>query len=64
MTFKKTVHETLTKYKHKITKPRQIIIDILASSSKPLNPYDITKISNNTVNVATVYRTMEILEQL
>ena len=62
--FQTTVHTTLTQHGHKITKPRQIIIDIISQSSKPLNPYDIAKISNNTVNVATVYRTMELFEQL
>ena len=64
MSFTKTATQLLTKHGHKITKPRQIIIDIISQSSKPRNPYDIAKISNNTVNVATVYRTMELFEQL
>ncbi len=64
MIYKQTALDTLKTHNYKITPQRTTVIDILAKSKKPLNPYDIAKISNDTVNVATVYRTMELFEQL
>gem|GEM_PF-2152805 len=64
MTFTATAIQTLTTHKYKLTTQRRQIIDILAKNKKPLNPYDIAKQTSNTINVATVYRTMQLFEEL
>jgi Fe2+ or Zn2+ uptake regulation protein len=64
MSFKTTAEQILQENNYKLTKQRKQVIDILAKNKKPLNPYDITKKSNDTINVATVYRTMQLFEQL
>jgi Fe2+ or Zn2+ uptake regulation protein len=64
MTYKQTALNTLKTHNYKITPQRMTVLDILTKSKKPLNPYDIAKLSDNTIDVATVYRTMQLFERL
>lgn len=64
MSFTQTALDTLVQHKYKITTQRKHVIDILAKHKKPLNPYDIANKTKNTIDVATVYRTMELFEKL
>jgi Fur family transcriptional regulator, ferric uptake regulator len=51
----------------KITKPRQMIVNLLAKSDKALSPYemrDILKKKHINADVVTIYRVMEVLENI
>ena len=48
---------------HKLTPSRIKIIEHFQVNEKPLSPYDIQK-SNTTLDVVSVYRTLELLESL
>lgn len=51
----------------KITKPRQMIVDLLAKSDKALSPYemrDLLKKDKINADVVTIYRVLEVLENI
>jgi Fur family ferric uptake transcriptional regulator len=51
----------------KITKPRQLIVDFLASSDKALSPYEVQNLLQKQgikSDVVTIYRVFELLENL
>lgn len=51
----------------KITKQRQLIVDLLTKSAKALSPYemrDILKKQGIKADVVTIYRVLELLEKL
>ena len=54
------------KNKHRFTKPREVVLQIIASSKKPLKAYDILKqlaqVSNNP-KPPTAYRAIEFWEK-
>lgn len=50
----------------KITKPRQMVVELLEKSSKALSPYemkDILENKNIKSDVVTIYRILDVLEQ-
>ncbi len=61
---------TLEKLKEaglKITKPRQMIVTLLAKSTKALSPYDMRdmlKKQKINADVVTIYRVLEVLETM
>ena len=59
-------HE-LSRSGSRITHPRQIILDIIASSQRPLSPQEVhglAKSQHSHIGLVTVYRTIEKLEKL
>ncbi len=59
--------EVLRQHNYRITEPRRSTVDILAKSSLPLSPYDISKIAENNgshLDTVTVYRVLETLQEL
>lgn len=55
----------LNAHSQKITKPRLEIMKILKSNHKPLTISEISgKLSDDSIDLATVYRTMNLLEEL
>jgi Fur family ferric uptake transcriptional regulator len=51
----------------KITKPRQMIVSLLAKSDKALSPYemrDMLKKKKINADVVTIYRILEVLEKI
>ena len=51
----------------KITRPRKMIVDLLAKSDKALSPYemrDLLKKKKINADVVTIYRVLEILENI
>lgn len=64
MSFTDLAHKTLIDNKHKLTPQRKIVIDILASTKKPLNPYQICEQAKGKLDVVTIYRNLELLTQL
>ena len=55
-----------TKHKHRYTKPRQIVLRIIASSKKPLKAYDILKqlaLFLRNPKPPTAYRAIEFWEK-
>jgi Fe2+ or Zn2+ uptake regulation protein len=52
---------------YRITAPRRLIVEIMASSTRALNPlevYDIGRKAHPHLGLVTVYRTLEKLEEL
>ena len=52
---------------YRITRPRRIILDILAASSRPVTPmeiFDQARAVMPNIGLVTVYRTVEKLEEL
>jgi len=65
--YQKIALEKLKESGLKITKPRQMIVDFLASSDKALSPYEIqTLLQKKKIksDVVTIYRVLEVLEKL
>lgn len=52
---------------YRLTAPRQVVVEIIASSQRVLSPLDVYDLARNRapgLGLVTVYRTMEKLEQL
>jgi len=59
-------HE-LTRSGGRITRPRQVILNVIASSQRPLTPQEVYEASREQlphIGLVTVYRTIEKLEAL
>jgi Fe2+ or Zn2+ uptake regulation protein len=59
--------ETLKKNGFRLTEPRLLVMEILANSTKALSPLEIFEQnleSQSSMGIASVYRTLEILEDL
>jgi Fe2+ or Zn2+ uptake regulation protein len=52
---------------YRLTKPRQVVVNIMATSERVLNPLDVFEIGREIyprLGLVTVYRTLEKLEEL
>lgn len=52
---------------YRLTKPRQLVLEVLNSANSPLNAYDISndiKERGDLVDVSTVYRILEVYKRL
>lgn len=59
--------EKMAEEKFKLTKPRKMIVELLAKSDKALTPYemrDILKKKKINADVVTIYRVLEVLERM
>ena len=54
----------LVHHKYKLTQQRLAVIDVLNKNTKPLSAYQIKEQSSTAIDVATVYRTLELFESL
>jgi Fur family transcriptional regulator, ferric uptake regulator len=57
----------LSRKGYRITRPRKVILDIIAASNRPLTPMDIfyqARAVMQNIGLVTVYRTVEKLEEL
>lgn len=62
-----TLAQALRTHGHKLTQPRRAILHTLMQSHKPLSPAEILacgQIEYAELGLVTVYRTLEILEQI
>lgn len=60
-------NETLKKAGYKLSKPRQVIINLLAQSNKALTPYEMRDVLHQQkikADIVTIYRVLELLEKL
>ncbi len=64
MSFTDLAQKTLIDHQYKLTVQRKAVIDILASTKKPLNPYEISERTKGKLDVVTIYRNLELLEKL
>jgi len=59
--------EELSLSGYRITRPRRVILDIIAASSRPVTPMEIFNLARSVmpnIGLVTVYRTVEKLEDL
>ena len=57
----------LSRSGYRITRPRRVILDIIAASSRPLTPmeiFDQARTVTPNIGLVTIYRTVEKLEEL
>lgn len=50
---------------HRITRPRRLVVDVLAQQDQPLSPYDIHDLlaeRNEKIDTVTIYRILDRLE--
>lgn len=62
-----TLHAGLRENHHKLTRPRQIILDIITQSERHLTPAEIyrrAKTRHAQIGLTTVYRTLDLLAEL
>jgi Fur family ferric uptake transcriptional regulator len=58
--------EVLKNKGFRITKPRQLVIDLLDKNTKPLSPYEIKEVlekEGSRIDTVSVYRILECLEE-
>jgi len=63
----KSWESELSQSGYRITRPRQVILDIIAASSRPITPMEIFEQARSVmpnIGLVTVYRTVEKLEEL
>ncbi len=58
------MEEIIRKSGFKITKPRKLVLDILRNNEHPVSAHRIYDLSNNRIDLASVYRTLSMLESL
>ena len=59
--------EQLQKQGYRLTKPRRIVVEILANSEQPLSAHDIHRLAKEKhakIGLVSVYRTIDKLEEL
>jgi Fur family zinc uptake transcriptional regulator len=67
MSFSVQVYEKLKSRGYKITSAREDVVMILACACRPLSPYEIKEIldrDNKNYQVITIYRVLELLQEL
>lgn len=67
MSYREESKKILKKKGYKITRPREMVLDVLEESKEPLSPYemsDLIKSKGETGDVVGIYRSLEILEEL
>jgi Fe2+ or Zn2+ uptake regulation protein len=63
----KSWESELSQSGYRITRPREVILDIIAASSRPITPMEIFNQARSVmpnIGLVTVYRTVEKLEEL
>ncbi len=56
--------EVLKKSGYKLTKPRKLVLDYLAKKHQPISAQQIYQSLKNNLDQTTVYRILEVLEEL
>ncbi len=62
-----TIQANLRQNRHKLTRPRQVILDVIAQAQRHLTPAEIyrkAKARYPQIGLATVYRTLDLLVEL
>ena len=57
----------LAEHGHRLTAPRRVVVETIASSDRVLNPFEVfekARLRYSKLGLVTVYRTIETLEQL
>lgn len=64
-TYKQKALEVLKNHKFRITKPREMVIELLGKSKEPLNPYEMKDLldrKHNKIDIVSIYRIIKCLE--
>lgn len=67
MSFPDQARKTVVRNGGRLTKPRELVIDLMAADSKPMNAYEIADLAKNSgrkIDVSTVYRILESFEKI